>query len=720
MEQSGRTRDLRQYMQVVQQRWKLVAFIVIIGIVGGTVVVFQLPPVYEASSLVVLQQPQSPGTLDRIPMLAASSGQGMAVQTAANLVRSNVVASQVARRLNAKLAARSPSFASPLSEGGMEGSMRLPLTHLDVLKALSAEGVQPDQVFIRARSTHRHLAVLIANEAANVFIEERERETRGQVSERYNAVVERLNELDKEVRRLDEKVAKFLRDAGMFSEEDFKERLRAFFELRRVREESAAAMEAANAELGKLMQQLKKEGKIQYFKVRQEDPALRGLQEKVDQLEIDYIKAQAAYQPDADEVLNLKDQLDAARKQVEAYRKKRQIEVMQAEVNPAYAELMKAASEAQAQFLLAQARYQRFSAAYAEELRRLSNLPGQFQQLSDLRRQVEALLQMRALLLSRKLDAEIEKNAPPKRATLGDRALVGKVVAPRKPQLLLGVVALSLALGVGAALMSHWTDTRIHTLEDLAKSAGVAPLGFIPDMGRCDGAQQLITFHQPRSPVSEAYRALRSTLRYATMDRPVRTLLVTSATEGEGKTVTAANLAVSVADTGKRVVLVDADLRRPSQHVLFERERTAGLTTVLAGDLELSAVLLRTDVENLLLLPAGPTPPNPSELLESPQMEAVLQQLVERSDMVIVDVPPVLAVMDACALTTKVDAVMLVVRAGKVTSDLITQAVQILQHARGHLVGAVLNRVKVTRRSPYHHYYAYAEGTRRQRVRQRR
>lgn len=708
MEQSGRSRDLRQYVQVVQKRWKLVASLTIVGIVLGTIAVFQLPPVYEASSLVVLQQTQSPSMLDKIPMLAAQSGQGMAVQTAANLVRSNVVASQVARRLNSK------RNQQPQRKGLSE-----PLTHLDVLKALSAEGVQPDQVFIHARSTNRDQAVLIANEAANVFIELREREARSQASGRYDAIVDRLGDLDKESRRLDDKVAKFLRDAGVFSEEDIKERLKAFFELRRVREESAAAMEAADEEVGKLMQRLKKEGKIEYFKVQQEDPALRSLQEKVDQLEIDYIKAQAEYQPDADEVLNLKDQLDAARKQIEEYRKKRQIQVTQAEINPAYAELTKAAFEAQAQFLLAKARYLRFSEAYNQELRHLSDLPGQFQKLSDLRRQVEALLQMRALLLSRKLDAEIEKNAPPKRATIGDRALVGKIVAPRKPQLLIGVVALSLAVGLGAAFLSHWTDTRVYTLEDLAKSSGISPLGFIPDMGRREGAQQLVTLHNPRSPVSEAYRTLRSTLRYATMDRPIRTLLVTSATEGEGKTVTAANLAVSIADTGKRVVLVDADLRRPSQHVLFEKERTAGLTTVLAGDLELSAVLLRTDVENLLLLPAGPTPPNPSELLESPQMEAVLNQLAEMSDIVIVDVPPVLAVTDACALTSKVDAVMLVVMAGKATSDLIAQAVRTLQHARSHVIGAVLNRVKVTRNSLYNHYYSYAEGTRRQRVTQR-
>ncbi len=708
MEQSGRSRDLRQYAQVVQKRWKLVASIIVVGIVVGTIVVFQLPPVYEASSLVVLQQTQSPSMLDKIPMLAAQSGQGMAVQTAANLVRSNVVASQVARRLNSK------RNQQPQRKG-----LSQPLTHLDVLKALSAEGIQPDQVFIHARSTDRDQAVLIANEAANVFIELREREARSQASGRYDAIVDRLGELDKESRRLDDKVTKFLREAGVFSEEDIKERLKAFFELRRVREESAAAMEAANEEVSKLMQRLKKEGKIEYFKVQQEDPALRSLQEKVDQLEIDYIKAQAEYQPDADEVLNLKDQLDTARKQIEEYRKKRQIQVTQAEINPAYAELTKAAFEAQAQFLLAKARYQRFSEAYGEELRRLSNLPGQFQKLSDLRRQVEALLQMRALLLSRKLDAEIEKNAPPKRAIIGDRALVGKVVAPRKPQLLIGIVALSLALGLGAAFLSHWTDTRVYTLEDLAKSSGISPLGFIPDMGRREGAQQLVALHAPRSPVSEAYRTLRSTLRYSTMDRPIRTLLVTSATEGEGKTVTAANLAVSIADTGKRVVLVDADLRRPSQHVLFEKERTAGLTTVLAGDLELSAVLLRTDVENLLLLPAGPTPPNPSELLESPQMEAVLNQLAEMSEMVIIDVPPVLAVTDACALTSKVDAVMLVVMSGKATSDLIAQAVRTLQHARSYVIGAVLNRVKITRSSPYNHYYSYAEGTRRQRVTQR-
>jgi tyrosine-protein kinase Etk/Wzc len=559
----------------------------------------------------------------------------------------------------------------------------------------------------------------MANETANVFIELRDRETRDNSQGRYKILVRKLDEVDREARRVDEKIAAFLREAMVFGPEAVQEQIKALAELKRGRDEAAAATEAAEQSAQDLQKQLKTEGKMQYVKLRQVDPSLQSLQEKADELEIQYIKAQAEYQPSADELESLKEQLETARQQVEQARRKRFVEVTQAAPNPEYQELLKASLEAQARTALSRARSQRFNQAYDEEMRALSKLPGQFQKLSDLRRQAEEFARLRGLLLSKKLDAEIEMNTLQKKAAIGDRALTGKAVAPRKPQLVIAVIVLSLAVGIGAALASHWTDVTVNAPEEMERVTGVPSLGFIPDMGRRDGAQQLVAHHSPRSPVSEAYRTLRSTLRYATMDKPIRTLIVTSAAAGEGKTVTAANLAVSIADTGQRVMVVDADLRRPSQHGLFEKERTVGLTSVLVGDLELSAALLRTDVENLTLLPAGPTPPNPSELLESAAMTETLEQLAAMCDLVIIDVPPVLAVTDACALTSKVDAVLLVVRAGKTPSDVTAQAVGTLQRARGSVVGAVLNGVKVTRNSLYHYYYAYADGTRRQRVSQR-
>src|SRR5262249_44811582 len=159
----------------------------------------------------------------------------------------------------------------------------------------------------------------------------------------------------------------------------------------------------------------------------------------------------------------------------------------------------------------------------------------------------------------------------------------------------------------------------------------------------------------------EAYRVLRTNLHFANPDSPLRRLIITSAGTGEGKSTTAANLAICLAQADRSVLLVDADLRRPVLHTMFRQPSTPGLSSYLAGDAPSDAVVIKTSTPNLSLVPCGPTPPNPSELLGSRRMNELLQTMSERFDMVILDTPPVLAVSDACVLVPAVDGVLLVV-----------------------------------------------------------
>jgi non-specific protein-tyrosine kinase len=207
---------------------------------------------------------------------------------------------------------------------------------------------------------------------------------------------------------------------------------------------------------------------------------------------------------------------------------------------------------------------------------------------------------------------------------------------------------------------------------------------------------ELITISEPRSPISEAYRTLRTNLDFASLDQALKTLVVTSAGVGEGKSTTLANLAVVSAQAGRKVVLVDADLRRPSLHQAFGLQNEAGLTTVMMDEDALASPPLQaTSIEGLSVLTSGPLPPNPADLMGSRRMENVIAALADGADQVFFDTPPVVAVTDAAVLATKVDGVLLVVSAGKTRRDNAHTAVQRLEQINARLVGTVLTNAQM-------------------------
>ena len=216
---------------------------------------------------------------------------------------------------------------------------------------------------------------------------------------------------------------------------------------------------------------------------------------------------------------------------------------------------------------------------------------------------------------------------------------------------------------------------------------------------------KLITLTDPSSPASEAFRTLRTNIHFSSLDNPLKTLLITSTDPGEGKSTVLANLAVTMAQAGNRVLVIDCDLRRPSQHRIFDLKNAAGLTTMMVeSQAQEQPPLQETTVPNLRLLASGPLPPNPSELLSSRRLAEVLAQLKAEADILLVDSPPIIAVADAAILAAKVDGVLLVVQANKTRRDLAKRAKVMLQKANANLLGVVLNNVKMD--TSMYRYYA--------------
>lgn len=217
----------------------------------------------------------------------------------------------------------------------------------------------------------------------------------------------------------------------------------------------------------------------------------------------------------------------------------------------------------------------------------------------------------------------------------------------------------------------------------------------------------LVAEADPKSPAAEAYRSLRTNLQFAGLDTPCRTLVITSATAGEGKTTTAANFAVIAAQVGTSVLLIDADLRRPNLHRLFSLPNNEGLTTALVQGRPFSELAQATRVPHLSVLPSGPLPANPAELVGSRRMRAFLEAATEKFEIVVLDTPPVLAASDAVALSAQCDGVIMVIKAGSVPHEVVRHAVEQVHAVKGRVLGVLLNRLDARKNGQYQDYYRY-------------
>lgn len=216
--------------------------------------------------------------------------------------------------------------------------------------------------------------------------------------------------------------------------------------------------------------------------------------------------------------------------------------------------------------------------------------------------------------------------------------------------------------------------------------------------------RNLITLFNPKSPISEQYRTVRTNIQYSAIDESIKTLMVTSTGPAEGKSTTAANLAVVFAQQGRKVLLMDADLRKPTVHYTFSTPNIYGLTTVLTRQTSLENAISETEEKDLFVLTSGPIPPNPSELLSSQSMERLLDEVTGLFDVVILDTPPLLAVADPQILANQCDGTILVVYSGKTETEQVIKAKELLETAKSKVLGVVLNH-KAVENSNYYYYY---------------
>jgi succinoglycan biosynthesis transport protein ExoP len=293
-------------------------------------------------------------------------------------------------------------------------------------------------------------------------------------------------------------------------------------------------------------------------------------------------------------------------------------------------------------------------------------------------------------------------------------------ISPRVGMTVMLAAAIGLVLAVGGAFLIEYLDDTVKTPDDVTRAADLPTMAGIARIEGKTYPERLIAVHHPRSPTVEAYRLLRANLQFSSVDKPVRTLMVNSPGPTEGKSVTLANLAVVMAQSGLRVVAVDADLRRPTLHKIFGLPSNHGLSdAILHSNPPVGEHLQATEVENLWVLASGPLPPNPAELLGSERMAAVIEELKAQADMVLLDSPPALVVADALILSARVDGVLLVNDVGRTRRSETRQVAEEFRCVRANLLGVVLNRLPRRRGGYYQDYYYQGEDGQRKKRRWR-
>jgi capsular exopolysaccharide synthesis family protein len=341
-----------------------------------------------------------------------------------------------------------------------------------------------------------------------------------------------------------------------------------------------------------------------------------------------------------------------------------------------------------------------------------------------LKRETEGARELYDLLIKRFKETSVTEDIDTSNLRIIDKAEFAYQVSPNTRRDLRLAMVIGLMLGLGLAFLFEYLDNTIKTPEEVEQYFPIPLLGVILAHtvgGRRaedpDKKEELISLEDPRSAVSESYRSIRTRILFSTADSQPKSILMVSAMESEGKTISSANLAVIMARTGSRVLLLDCDMRKPRLNTLFGIEREKGVSNVLVGDCDIGTAVRQTAIPNLHVMPCGHIPPNPSELLGSRAMQQMLNTLGKDYDRIVIDSSPISAVTDAVVLSKVVDGVVMIVQANKTEREMARRAIEQLAAVNAQMLGIILNRFDTNinkyyyRYSYFHRYYAEDDST---------
>lgn len=343
----------------------------------------------------------------------------------------------------------------------------------------------------------------------------------------------------------------------------------------------------------------------------------------------------------------------------------------------------------------------------AETKREAINLNEKMMDYNIINREVETNRQLYEALIKKIKEQGVIEQSRTVNVMIVEKA--EKPKSPFKPRkamnLLLGIIV-GFFGGIGIAFFVEYLDNTVKSPDDAESKLGVPVIGMIPLLTTPDNPIEIALVNKPSSSFSESFKAIRTAIILSTAEKPPRKILITSSVPGEGKTVTSINLAVAIAQSGYKVLLIDADLRKPRIHKVFELDNTKGLSTYLAGASG-ADIIKNSPVEGLNIITAGPVPPNPSELLSSKKMVEILDIYTEMHDFIICDSPPVLTVADSLILSKLLDGTIMVTRADVTTYENAKNCIKSLANVNAHILGIGINAIDINKGAYSSYYYSY-------------
>ena len=434
-------------------------------------------------------------------------------------------------------------------------------------------------------------------------------------------------------------------------------------------------------------------------------PVVSQIQTDLTALESQRLTAIQEFTPQSPEVSELNQRIKALRARLNT-QAKTVVGTSKNTVNPVRQGIDTKVSQVRADIWAGQARARALQSNIALARKNVSTLPASERKLSQIQSELASYEATFLSLNDKYQTLKITESTPVANARVVNAAEGASLVSPRVGSTLMMSLFGGLLLAIALALIVDSLDNRIYTEDDATRASGLPVLTHVPVWESADKKRLLIS-NADSSVLLESFRMLRTQLNFISSYGGMKSIVVTSSQPGEGKSTVSTNLAIALALNGKSVILIDADLRRPQVHTFFEQKNINGFTDIIAGECSVEEALRETGIENLRFLPAGPMPPNPPELLDSPKARALVADLKTRADYVIIDAPPALVMADAQIAATMADGVLLVVSCQDAGRHAVTRTTELMAQTGVKIVGMVLNKFSV-QENGYYGYYGYA------------
>ncbi len=737
-----RSAQIREWLDVLYRgRWLLLASVVVVT--GAAVVIaLSLPNQYRASTLVMVETDRSADLSSVLPESASDAFGGSNDRALENelyiLRQSEALADVTAERLVA-------AGATPAGRGLTilydEEGEPLPLdavaARLRTYLTIATGGTDVDAISITAQSTSPAEAALIANLYADAYLNRSKESSRASMTATRDFLTGQVDSLRGELSSREEAVRAYMTREGAVGLDQAADRLvNQISTLQAQRDEARISSDMRGSSVAALQRELNNiEPRLAERLAAGTEAEIASVQTQIldTQTEIETIYSR---NPDLRDSPSPPAELATRLRRVDTLRQ-RVRDLAQQSLREALATGGVSASTAGVERLVDlrrrmidqqieqsgfEAQVSSISARMADYEAELSRIPTQSVELARLTRDRQSTEGLTVALQERLQGARVaEQSELGYTEVLASAKLPDLPFEPNRKRIAVLGLMLGLGLGVSLAMLRTRLDHRLHKPDDL-RDRGQTVLGVVPDFEDLvkqdfDGAKtvevggrqvetQLVALISPMSQAAEAYRSLRTSVQFSRPDTIVQTLVVTSASPGEGKTTTSANLALTLAQAGRRVLLVDADLRRPRQHGVFGVPKAPGVSDTLFAH-GVDVVAPREVVDDLHLLPAGRAVPNPSEVLGSKAMRDQLAEWRETYDIIILDAPPVLAATDAVLLSTQADAVIIVARAGATQDFELDRALDALRGVGAPVIGTVLNGFNASHAYGYKYRYTY-------------